>query len=435
MSAISHGSDVSGDERAPWLTARMSLLMFLAFTILGSWVPVFSRYLGQLHFSPRATAWASSANAIGAVIAPLFWGQVADRWLASERCIALCASISGVLLLLLGSLRDELAVSGVAVALWFFLIPVLTLTGAYIFRMIEHPESEFGKIRVWGTVGWMAASWGLGLWLMSQAGEATPGEADDSDLSLSITLAAWSAFVTAAYALTLPHAPPGKASEAASRTWLGKLADAPLSAMVLFRVRSFAVYCASMFGLYLTLPFTIQLNPLLLKDLGVSDRWLPACLTAAQSTEIASLLMMPYLLAQIGMKPTMMLGGIAWTVGLAALAIGSSIWLVLSAFLTHGVFICCFVIAGQVYVNRQASADVRASAQGLLVLVNGLGLFFGHLLVGWLRNASGDSHAVAYGVAAGIAGIVVILFIMGFTPTPELVISDEDPLAQRQKIA
>ncbi len=433
MSAISHGSDLTIDERARWLTVRMSLLIFLAFTILGAWVPVFSRYLSQLHFSPRAIAWASSANAIGAILAPLFWGQVADRWLASERCISLCASVSGLLLLLLGSLRDEVAVIFVAVVLWFFLIPVLTLTGAYIFRMIDHPESQFGKIRVWGTIGWMSASWGLALWLASQAADLDADDGDN-DLSLSMTLAAWSAFVAAIYALTLPHAPPGKASEHANRSWLRKLADAPLSAMVLFRIRSFAVYCACMFGLYLTLPFTVQLNPLLLRGLGVADRWLPAFLTAAQTTEVASLLLLPFLLTRFGMKPTMMFGSIAWAVGLSALAIGSSIWLVLAAFLTHGLFICCFVIAGQVYVNRQASANVRASAQGILVLVNGLGLFFGHLLVGWLRIASNDSHALAYGVAGGIAATVFGLFAAGFTPKADPVPLTEGSLVQIPKI-
>ncbi len=429
MSAASHGSDVSGDEQASYLTIRMSLLMFLAFTILGSWVPVFSRYLTQLDFSPRATSWVSSSNAIGAIIAPLIWGQVADRWLASERCISLCASISGVLLFLLGSLDDAFAVFATAVLLWFFLIPVLTLTGAYIFRMIDHPETEYGNIRVWGTIGWMTASWGLALWLTYRSGLD-----DESDLSLSITLGACAAFVTAAYALTLPHAPPGKASAAAGRSWLVALADAPLSAMVLFRIRSFTVYCASMFGLYLTLPFTVQLNPLLLRELGVTDRWLSACLTVAQTTEIASLMLLPYLLVRLGTKSTMALGGIAWTIGLAALAVGSSIWLVLSAFLTHGMFICCFVIAGQVYVNRQASAAVRASAQGILVLINGLGLFFGHLLVGWLRSISGDRHTISYGVAAIIAAIVFLLFALGFTPKAEPETSDEDVLVQSHEM-
>src|SRR5947207_14887455 len=94
------------DAEPAFLAARLSALIFLAFAVLGAWVPVFTLHLQKLAFSAEATAWASSANAIGALIAPLFWGQIADRWLAMQRCISLCAVISGVGLLLLAELRD-----------------------------------------------------------------------------------------------------------------------------------------------------------------------------------------------------------------------------------------------------------------------------------------------------------------------------------------
>src|SRR5437763_153093 len=82
------------------------------------------------------------------------------------------------------------------------------------------------------------------------------------------------------------------------------------------------------------------------------------------------------------------------------LGIGEPLALVLLGLAAGGVFICCFVISGQVYVNRQATADIRASAQAILVLVNGSGLLLGHFLVGWVRDVSDDRHGVGYAIAA-----------------------------------
>src|SRR5262245_25459309 len=152
-------SHIYAAARPRFLHIRLSLLIFLAFAVMGSWLPVFTLHLQSLEFAPAATAWASAANAIGAIFAPLFWGQIADRWLAKERCISLCAVITGALLWVLSTLQDPASVIAVCIVLWFFLIPVVGLTGAFIFRQLEHPERDYGRIRLWGTLGWMAASW------------------------------------------------------------------------------------------------------------------------------------------------------------------------------------------------------------------------------------------------------------------------------------
>jgi MFS family permease len=416
MTATTQGSDLETAATPRFLGLRLSALMFIAFAIMGAWLPVFSRHLQSLRFAPDAMAWASASNAIGAMIAPLIWGQIADRWLSPPRCISLCALATGVLLLVLAGLTDAASVIAASIAVWFFLIPVLGLTGAYIFRQLEHPEREYGHIRLWGTIGWAAANWCLTLWFkVGEFSESNRTKA--ANLTDSMRLGALAAFVLAIYALTVPHAPVGgDPFDVRKRTWLARLADAPLAALQLFRLPAFLVYCVSMFGLYVTVPFTVQLNPLLLGSLGVKDDVMPAYLTLSQATEVLCLALLPSLLARFGLKVTMAAGGLAWSVGLALLSVGEPLWLVLCALPASGVFICCFVIAGQVFVNRQASSDIRASAQGLLILINGSGLLLGHLLVGWIRDVSGrDSYATAYGVAAGVSAVLLVIFLVGFT--------------------
>jgi MFS family permease len=389
-----------------FLVARLSALILIAFAIMGAWVPVFTLHLKQLGFSPEATAWASAGNAIAAMLAPLLWGQVADRWLAMQRCISLCALATGIGLLTLAELCDPFTVILASLAMWYFLIPTIGLSTSLIFRQLDHPEREYGKIRMWGTVGWVAASWCLTLWF--NVSEWLTGSAAARDLADSLRLGGLAALLLAAYAWT------------PARAWYARWADAPLTAMYLFRDRSFAVYSVCMFGLNVTLAFSIQLNPLLFAGLGVSAEQLPLCLTIAQSTEVLFLYLLPLLLLRFGTKPIMVLGGFSWTVGMASLAIGAPLWLTLGSLVTHGVFICCFFIAGQVFVNRQASHDIRASAQGLLLLISGSGLLLGHLLVGWIRAETDDNYRVAYVIAAGVTAALMGLFVACFAASPPI---------------
>src|SRR5256885_805840 len=115
------------------------------------------------------------------------------------------------------------------------------------------------------------------------------------------------------------------------------------------------------------------------------------------------LALLPLLLMRLGLKTTMLIGIGTWTLGLIVMSIGFPIWLVLGALASNGIFICCFLVAGQVFVNRQATHDMRASAQGLLQLISGSGLLLGHLLVGWVRDWTGDSFTWAYLLAAGVS--------------------------------
>lgn len=411
-----------------FLRVRLCALIFIAFAIMGAWLPVFSRHLQSLRFSPDAMAWASASNAIGAMIAPLLWGQIADRWLSPPRCISLCALATGGLLWILADLTGEAAVIFVAIAAWFFLIPLIGLTGAYIFRQLEHPERDYGPIRLWGTAGWMVANWCLTAWFALREFLA-PGQTDQADLSDSMRLGSLAAIVLVFYAFTVPHAPLEIDTDdgLGKRSFLARLADAPLAAFQLFRLRPFLIYSIAMFGLYVTVPFTVQLNPLLLKRLGVGDDVMPAYLTLSQTTEVVCLALLPIFLTRFGLKATMAAGGLAEALGLAMLSVGEPLGLVLAALPTAGVFICCFVIAGQVFANSQASADIRSSAQALLVLVNGSGLFLGHLCVGWIRDATGDSYRAAYGIAAAIAAALMLMFLVGFTSSPAA-ISPSDTL-------
>ena len=163
-----------------------------------------------------------------------------------------------------------------------------------------------------------------------------------------------------------------------------------------------------------TLPFMVQLAPQLLAHLGVSKDWLGPTLTIAQSTEILSLALLPMLFLRLSIRGTMFLGTLAWTMLLLVLMIGNPLWLVIGSLSMNGLFICCFIVAGQVFVNSKARGDVRASAQALLAFINALGLLTGNLLAGWVHELFDGEFSPTFVVATMIAALMAGMFLIGF---------------------
>lgn len=392
---------------------RLSLLMFLNFTVLGAWVPVLSPFLKQLGCTPQESAWIFASSAMGAIFAPVLWGQIADRWLASEKCISLCCFISAASLWLVAASTQPFTVFWGCLVFWMFMIPATSISAALTFRHLQNPDKEYGRVRVWGTIGWIGIGWGLHQWFWLMSHDATAAV----DWADALRLGAVCAWVTALYAWTLPHTPPWPRAQpgSAPANWLTATFDAPLAALNLFRDRSFAVLCGCLFGVYVIFALSAQLTPLLLqRHGGVSDSWLPSVLTLSQSTEVATLASLPILLVRLGQKGTMVLGLAAWAWGLTVFSLGEPAPLVIASLALHGIFISCFIVAGQLYINRLARADLRASAQGLMQLINGLGLLTGHFLVGWLRGRIGEDYPSAFLPGAIVAVALLVVFSVGF---------------------
>lgn len=398
---------------------RLSLLLFLQYAIPGAWVPVFSLYLRRLGFSPAETGWCCAASALGALFGPILWGQIADRWLAVQRCISLCAAAAGALLLLAAEQDSFWPLFAATGGFWLFMVPILSLGTSLCFRNLPHPEKEFGPIRLWGTVGWMAAGWAMTLWLTEPAwlqpllpSWAMVGLRD------CLVMGGVLAFVLASYAFALPHTPPSPPRKETTRprTWLVSVFDAPLLAVGLLRRRSLAILCLCLLGMYATMPFTSQMSPLVLADLDVPDAMIPVLLTVAQTLEVLALAVLPLILTRWGTKTTLAAGMLAWCAALGILSLGRPLGLVVGSFGLHGIYICCFLVTGQMFVNRQAPGDVRASAQALLQCINGFGLLAGNVLVGEFRQAFADDFGLVFRMGAIFSGMLIVLFLLGFAP-------------------
>jgi MFS family permease len=378
------------------LRLRLSALMFLQYAVPGAVVPMYSWRMQQLRFTADQTAACCATQAVATVLAPLVVGHVADRWFPAERCLAVCALLAGIDLWVLADLRTPGAVFAATLVFWLLSGPASLLGTAICFSHLPHPERQFGPTRMWGTVGWMAAAWVLAGLLAGLS----------CDLAIAFRLGAVLAVVLAAWALRLPHTPPRKPGP-------DEMA-APLAALRLLRGLPFAVYGACALGVSMTLAFTTQGTPLLLRQLGMAEDRGPLTLTLAQATEVATLGLLPMFLLRMGLRGTMLLGLGSWTAALCLLARGRPLELVVGSQVFNGLCISGFWVAGQMFVNRAAGDGLRASAQSLLTFVNGLGLLGGNLLVGWLRDRTGDDLPQVFAVGAAVMAGLLLLFGAAF---------------------
>src|SRR5262249_18810743 len=120
-------------------------------------------WLTKLGFTPIELGWVCAAQSLATLAAPLA-GQVADRWIAAERCLSVCAFACGCLLWTLADLTTFPAVFAISLAYWMVMVPTLTLGTSLSFTHLAAPENDYGRIRLWGTLGWVAAVWLLSFW-------------------------------------------------------------------------------------------------------------------------------------------------------------------------------------------------------------------------------------------------------------------------------
>jgi len=375
--------------------------MFLQYATPSALLQLYSLHLNQLGLGPLQTGICCSTQALATVLIALFVGQAADRWFSAERCLAVCSLLASVVLWLLSSATDFWTILFLTSLFWILVNPTVMLGTTICFTHLSNPERQFGPVRLWGTVGWTVPGWLL-LGYRLLTGDPTNPHTNCSDL---FRIGSLSALILGLYALTIPHTPPRPGKDRR---------PAPLAALALLRGWSFLIFCVCTLGVCITYPFTTQATPLLLKQLGVSNLWLSPVLTLAQLTEVISLALLPMLFLRFGMRGTMLLGLGAWLTAMTILALGRPLSLVIASLSLNGLCVTGFLVAGQVFVNKQATGDLRASVQSLVSFVNGFGQFLGHLLIGWLRVLYKDELPQAFSVAAVITGGLLVLFLVGF---------------------
>ncbi len=391
------------------MKSRLGLMMFLEYFVWGSWYVTISTWLSSsLHFTGEQVGIVGGATGVGAIVAPFFVGLVADRYAATEKILG-CLHLTGALLLLAASRQTGFpALYTIMLLYCLCFMPTIALTNSLSFRQMQDPKQEFGPIRVLGTAGWIVA----GLFIGYLGLEATHHP---------VEIAAACSLLMGLYCFTLPHTPPLARGETFSD---GKLF--PKEALILLKERSMAVFAIASLLICIPLQFYYAFTNLYLNQSGVRDA--AGKMTGGQFSELFCMLLIPWFFRRLGAKYMLVTGMFAWALRYALFAYGNAgprVWMLWLGILVHGVCFDFFFVTGQIYIDRKASPDLRAAAQGLISLITyGLGMFVGSwvsgAVVGHYGHVANDG-AVLYDwrpiwIWAGALSAVVLLgFLFTFS--------------------
>jgi nucleoside transporter len=363
------------------LRIRLSVMMFLQFATWGAWFVIMGNYLDSHGFNKAEIGSIYGTMALGTIFAPLFIGQIADRFFSSERLMAVLHLAGAGLLYWLANIDEHGLFYTVALLYALVYSPTLALSNSIAFTHVPDGGRDFPGLRVLGTVGWIVANWLVGalLWIL-----ATPqGQPMSNSPFLLGAVFSW---MLGIFSFMLPHTPPpGKAGDAFPF----------LKAIGLLQDFSFAVFFGVSFVITIVLAFYYGFTGIYL-GLGVkidNDSIAPV-MTIGQFAELLLLPFLPYFLRRWGMKWVLALGMLCWGIryGLFSLYAQADLValypLVLLGIALHGVCFDFFFAAGFIYVDQKAPPEIRGSGQALFTfLTYGLGMWIGNMVSGELADS------------------------------------------------
>jgi nucleoside transporter len=381
----------------PLLRTRLSLMMFLQYAVWGIWLPVLGGYLGAaadrggLGFSGGQIGMIlGTAGACGAILAPFIAGQVADRFLNAERALGLLLLGGAVANWLLAAAKSYEMFLACSIAYSVLYMPTLSLSNSVAMANLPDSTRDFPRVRVWGTIGWIVASAAFPLlwlqdhlhltvipWFVHGTEKADATALVPDALRVSAGLSA----LYAVFAFTaLPRTPPR--------------GDAPhplafLEAFALLKRRGVLVLTLAAVAISMIHNIYFIRTASWLETVGFSKANAPAAMTVGQMVEIATFAVLGGFIARLGHKRVLVVGAFAYFLRFACFASATSPALAYAGIALHGFGYAFFFACAFLYIDREAPADARHSAQtafGIAIL--GLGPILAGVYNGFLDKVS-----------------------------------------------
>ena len=393
---------------------QLSAMMFLNFFIWGGWFVTLGTFLGKkLNASGTEISLAYLTQSIGAIIAPFIIGLIADRFFSAQKILGVLHIIGGAILWHAASASDFGSFYPSILAYMILFMPTLALVNSISFRQMDNPSKEFPFIRVLGTIGWIVAAFVISLFGWDKQGQ-------EFALANTFRMSGIAAVVLGLFSFTLPPTPPAKKG---ARTSLADILG--LDALRLLKNRSYLLFFLSSVAICIPLAFYYNFTNLFLNEKGMQST--ATIQSMGQVSEILFMLLMPLLFIRLGVKKMLAIGMVAWAVRYVLFAYGdvhAGYWMLLVGIVLHGICYDFFFVTGQIYTDNLAGERFKSAAQGLITLATyGVGMLIGSLVSGPIVDAyktpgNHDWRSI-WLVPAGIAVLVVILFVLLFRDRPK----------------
>ena len=398
---------------------RLTLMSFLQFFVWGAWLITVGNYwFGTRQWSGEQFGAIFSTLGLSSIIMPAVTGIIADKWINAEKLYGVLHILSGIAMLYIPQVNNPVTFYYIIFAAMLAYMPTISLSNSVAYNILKNNNFDvvkvFPPIRVWGTIGFIAA-----MWITNLSGNKASGN--------MFYISAFASFLLGVYSFTLPKCPPQKLiSEDASL--LQKLG---LNAFKLFGTYKMALFF--MFSMFLggALQLTNMYGDVYLSEFAKVDaykdsfvvKYSTIIMSISQISETLFILAIPFFLKRFGIKQVMLISMLAWVLRFGLFGFGNPVdglWMIILSCIVYGMAFDFFNISGSLFVETTTSASIRSSAQGLFMMMsNGFGAFFGGLISGMVidkfftHDGVRDWHNIWLSFA-GYALVIAVAFAIMF---------------------
>jgi NHS family xanthosine MFS transporter len=399
---------------------RLTILSFLQFFIWGAWLITIGAYWFQTkQWSGAQFGAIFSTMGIASIFMPSLMGIVADKWINAEKLYGVLHLLGGITLCSIPFVTDPGVFFWVILLNMIFYMPTLALSIAVSYSALKSQGldvvKDYPPIRVWGTIGFIAAMWAVTFLGFEKSAN-------------QFYVAAAAALLLGFYAFTLPACPP-PSKGASSRSLVDALG---LKSFALLRDRKLATFFAFALLLGAALQLTNAYGDTFLHDFDkvpayrdtLSVQHPAFIMSISQISETLFILAIPFFLRRFGIKQVMLFSMVAWVLRFGLLAYSNpadGLWMIIMSCVVYGMAFDFFNISGSLFVETQTQPSIRASAQGLfMMMTNGFGAVLGSSISGlviqnYFTDASGNKDWQGIWLAfAAYALIIAVLFVLIF---------------------
>lgn len=364
---------------------RLTFMSFLQFYVWGAWLITIATYFFGNNLGTGIQFGAIfSTLALSSLFMPAITGIIADRWVNAERLYGILHFLYGGILLFIPSIKNADELYMVIFTAMICYMPTIALSNSISYTILKNNGYDvvkvFPPIRVWGTIGFIAAMWTTNL-------TGSKGSANQ------FIIAAVAALILGIYSFTMPKCPP--------QNTISKN-DSLIKQLGLDAFKLFAKYKMALFFLFsMFLGAALQLtnmygdtflddfknNPMYGSEAFVV-KYSTIIMSISQVSETVFILTIPFFLKKFGIKKVMLFSMLAWVLRFGLFAYGNpadGLWMIILSCIIYGMAFDFFNISGSLFVETTTDSSIRSSAQGLfMMMTNGVGAFMGSTLSGWL---------------------------------------------------
>ena len=389
----------------------MAILNFLEFAVWGAYLTCMGNYLGTAGLGDKIS-WFYAIQGIVSIFMPTLMGIIADKYVQPQRLLGICHLLAGAFMLgcwymgYSAGVGNELPNKGMFIALYTlsvaFYMPTLALSNTTAFTILKDngfdTVKDFPPIRVLGTVGFIATMWFVNCATLDNGSFSfTLGQSayKFQYTYMQFAVSGILSIFLFLYTFSLPACKLVKKKAQSLAETLG------LTAFKLFKTKRMALFFIFSALLGMALQVTNgYAGPFITSFQGSSDPTVASSFAANNATLLTSIsqisealciLMIPFFLKKVGIKGVMLMSMFAWVFRFGLFGVGNpampGVILFILSCIVYGVAFDFFNVSGAMFVDQECNPSVKASAQGLFMLMtNGLGATIGTLAAGEIVN-------------------------------------------------